>query len=93
MATGDDAYMQRLKRRIEAYLELHDSVLVAALNHHYKSRTGIVQAKLFDLRALTEALHRSNLDVSEIISEKGTIPLLHPFRLNGNKIIHKDENC
>ena len=93
MTTGDDAYIQSLERRIAAYLEMHDSVLVSALNHHYKSRTATVQAKLFDLRALTEALHRSNLDVSEIISEKGTIPLLHPFRLNGNKVIHKDENC
>ena len=93
MTTGDDAYIQSLERRIAAYLEMHDSVLVSALNHHYKSRTATVQAKLFDLRALTEALHRSNLDVSRIINKNGNIPLLHPFQLNGSQVIHnEDEN-
>jgi len=82
-------YAERFERRVVEYLEMHDYILVGALNRHYTSRTGVVQAKLFDLRALTEAISRSNLDASEIVSDCGQIPLTSSFRLEGKKIIRE----
>ena len=61
-------YTERFERRVAEYLEMHDYILLDALNRHYTSRTASLRAKLFDLRALTEAISRSDLDASEIVT-------------------------
>lgn len=66
MATGDDAYIQSLERRITAYLEMHPVLLVTALNVHYNHKAAFNQSIFFDRKALVEAIYRSPLDTSAI---------------------------
>ena len=81
--------MNPFERRVTAYLEMHPIILVAALNVHQKSRNAFNQARLFDRRCITEALHRSSIDCSEISISTG-ICWDNPFSLDENlgKIVH-----
>mgnify|MGYP006185890043 CR=1 FL=1 len=56
------------ERRVSAYLEMNRVVLVAALNEHAHGMNfgAFNQTKFFDLRCLTEALIRSDLDISDL---------------------------
>lgn len=80
---------EAFERRVAAYLEMDDSGIVAELNHHYNTQGGYyVQAKLFDWRALTEAIRRSDLYTSEINFIGGIISMESgPFRLEDKKIV------
>lgn len=62
---GDEDF----ERRVSAYLEMNRVVLVAALNEHAHGMNfgAFNQAKFFDLRCLTEALIRSDLDISDLL--------------------------
>ena len=96
MATGDDAYNQSLERRIAAYLEMHPVMVVAALNKHYETRAAFNQSKFFDRRALVEALHRSSIDASAILTNNHVgagISWRAPFLLTDNcrKIVYRED--
>ena len=96
MAIDDDAYIQSLERRIAAYLEMHPVMVVAALNKHYETRAAFNQSKFFDRRALVEALHRSSLDASAILTNNHVgagISWRAPFALTdkGRKNVHKED--
>jgi len=54
--------------RVSAYSEMNRVVLVAALNEHAHGMNfgAFNQTKFFDLRCLTEALIRSELDISDL---------------------------
>ena len=98
MAIGDDEYNAALERRIEAYLVMHPVMVVAALNKHYETRAAFNQSKFFDRRALVEALHRSPLDASAILTNNHVgagISWRAPFALTdkGRKIVHKENDC
>ena len=61
---GDEDF----ERRVSAYSEMNRVVLVAALNAHAHGMNfgAFNQTKFFDLRCLTEALIRSDLDISDL---------------------------
>tara|TARA_B100001996_G_scaffold182204_1_gene139225 strand:- start:795 stop:1109 length:315 start_codon:yes stop_codon:yes gene_type:complete len=93
-----------LERRIQAYLEMHPIMIVAALNVHQRTRAGFNQSKFFDRKALAEALHRSPLDTSEIFTHStwyDGISWEAPFALTGDsfdlpnrgKIVHIEDDC
>ena len=88
-------YPERLERRIAAYLELHPTIIVAALNLHYESRCAFNQSKFFDRKALVEAIRRSPLDASAILTNNHVgagISWRAPFRLvDYNKIVYEEE--
>ena len=64
---------ESFKRRVTAYLEMPPAIMVVVLNFHFKQRGVFNQSRLFDLRCFTEALRRSPIDTSKILSEKGDI--------------------
>ena len=89
MYIGDENF----ERRVSAYLEMEPVILVAALNVHFKGRTAFSQTKFFDLSCLTEALLRSDIDISELsVINADKISLNGPFKLvDSNKIIREEE--
>ena len=89
-------YPERLERRIAAYLEMHPVFIVAALNLHYETRAAFNQSKFFDRKALVEAIIRSPLDASTILTNNHVgagISWRAPFILTENctKIVYKEE--
>jgi len=58
---------------VAAYLEMPPAIMVVVLNFHFKQRGVFNQSRSFDFRCLTEALRRSPIDTSKILSEKGQI--------------------
>jgi len=62
---------ESFERRVAAYLEMHPAIIVAVLNFHFKQRGVFNQSRSFDFRCFTEALRRSPIDTSKILSEKG----------------------
>ena len=88
-------YPERLERRIAAYLELHPTIIVAALNKHYETRAAFNQSKFFDRKALVEAIRRSPLDASAILTNNHVgsgISWRAPFRLiEYKKIVYEEE--
>ena len=72
---------ESFERRVAAYLEMRPAIMVVVLNFHFKQRGVFNQSRLFDLRCFTEALRRSPIDTSKILSEKGQIMMDDgPFR-------------
>jgi hypothetical protein len=62
-------------------LEMPPAIMVVVLNFHFKQRGVSNQSRLFDLRCFTEALRRSPIDTSKILSENGHIVMDDgPFR-------------
>ena len=64
---------ESFERRVAAYLEMPPAIMVVVLNFHFKQRGVFNQSRSFDFRCLTEALRRSPIDTSKILSEKGQI--------------------
>ena len=98
LARSRREYPERLERRIVAYLEMHPVFIVAALNLHYETRCAFNQSKFFDRRALVEAIRRSPLDASAILTNNHVgagISWRAPFALTdkGRKIVHKENDC
>ena len=96
MAIGDEEYNAALERRIEAYLEMHPVMVVAALNKHYETRAAFNQSKFFDRRALVEAIRRSPLDASAILTNNHVgagISWSAPFLLTDKcrKIVYRED--
>ena len=72
---------ESFERRVVAYLQVPPAIMVVVLNFHFKQREVFNQSRLFDLRCFTEALRRSPIDTSKILSEKGQILMDDgPFR-------------
>ena len=72
---------ESFERRVAAYLEMPPAIIVVVLNFHFKQWGVFNQSRLFDLRCFTEALRRSPIDTSKILSEKGRIVMDDgPFR-------------
>ena len=72
---------ESFERRVAAYLEMRPAIMVVVLNFHFKQRGIFNQSRLFDLRCFTEALRRSPIDTSKILSENGHIVMDDgPFR-------------
>jgi len=72
---------ESFERRVAAYLEMSPAIMVVVLNFHFKQRGVFNQSRLFDLRCFTEALRRSPIDTSKILSEKEQIVMDGgPFR-------------
>tara|TARA_B100001175_G_C18937881_1_gene369984 strand:- start:147 stop:455 length:309 start_codon:yes stop_codon:yes gene_type:complete len=72
---------ESFERRVAAYLEMKPIIIVLVLNFHFKQRGVFNQSRFFDLRCFTEALRRSPIDTSKILSEKGQIVIDDgPFR-------------
>ena len=72
---------ESFERRVAAYLEMKPIIIVLVLNFHFKQRGVFNQSRLFDLRCFTEALRRSPIDTSKILSENGHIVMEYgPFR-------------
>ena len=72
---------EAFERRVAAYLEMQPAIIAVVLNHHFEQRGTMLQSRLFDLRCFTEALRRSPIDTSKILSEKGRIVMNDgPFR-------------
>ena len=72
---------ESFERRVAAYLQMPPAIMVVVLNFHFKQRGVFNQSRLFDLRCFTEALRRSPIDTSEILSEKEQIVMDGgPFR-------------
>ena len=88
-----DINNERFQRRVSAYLEMDPAILVAVLNFHYKGLGAFNQNKFFDLRCLTEALLRSEIDISSLSVRGDSISLDGPFTLNDerNKITKQDD--
>ena len=87
-----DVDNENFQRRVSAYLEMDPVILVAALNSHVEGRTAFNQSKFFDLRCLTEALLRSEIDISSLSIIGDMISLDGPFTLVGrNKITKQDD--
>ena len=61
---------ESFERRVAAYLEMSPAIMVVVLNFHFKQRRVFNQSRLFDLRCFTEALRRSPIDTSKILSKK-----------------------
>lgn len=87
-----DIKNEYFQRRVSAYLEMDPVILVAALNVHVKGRTAFSQTKFFDLRCLTEALIRSEIDISSLSIIGENISLDGPFTLVGRDKIAKQDN-
>ena len=67
--------------RVAAYLEMEPIIIVLVLNFYFKQRGIFNQSRFFDLRCFTEALRRSPIDTSKILSKKGQIVMDNgPFR-------------
>jgi hypothetical protein len=95
MAIGDDEYNAALEQRISAYMEMHPVMIVAALNVHQRTRAAFNQSKFFDRKALAEALRRSPINTSEIVTNSSWydgVSWKAPFALTDNcrKIIHTE---
>ena len=72
---------ESFERRVVAYLQVPPAIMVVVLNFHFKQRGFFNQSRLFDLRCFTEALRRSPIDTSKILSEKGQILMADgPFK-------------
>ena len=65
---------ENFEKRVAAYLEMNPVIMIAALNEHAHAMNygAFIQTIFFDLRCLTEALTRSELDISglEIVNHK-----------------------
>ena len=73
--------IESFERRVAAYLEMRPVIMVVVLNFHFKQREVFNQSRFFDLRCFTEALRRSPIDTSIILSKKGQIVMDDgPFR-------------
>ena len=83
---------ENFQRRVSAYLEMDPVILVAALNVHVEGRAAFSQTKFFDLRCLTEALIRSEIDISSLSIIADKITLDGPFTLVGRDKIAKQDN-
>lgn len=90
---------ENFERRVSAYLEMNPVIMVAALNEHAHAMNhgAFNQTIFFDLRCLTEALTRSELDISEleIVNHKISLhgqPKPCYFSLIGrNRIVYVNE--
>ena len=72
---------ESFERRVVAYLQVPPAIMVVVLNFHFKQRGVFNQSRFFDLRCFTEALRRSPIDTSKILSENGHIVMDNgPFR-------------
>ena len=72
---------ESFERRVAAYLEMKPIIIVLVLNFHFKQQGVFNQSRFFDLRCFTEALRRSPIDTSKILSKKGQIVMDDgPFR-------------
>ena len=83
---------ENFERRVSAYLEMNPVIMVAALNEHAHAMNhgAFNQTIFFDLRCLTEALNRSEVDISglEIVNHKISLngqPKPYYFSLVGRK--------
>lgn len=65
---------ENFEKRVAAYLEMNPVIMIAALNEHAHAMNygAFIQTIFFDLRCLTEALSRSEVDISglEIVNHK-----------------------
>lgn len=65
---------ENFEKRVAAYLEMNPVIMIAALNEHAHAMNygAFIQTIFFDLRCLTEALNRSEVDISglEIVNHK-----------------------
>jgi len=83
---------EKFEKRVAAYLEMNPVIMIAALNEHAHAMNNgaFNQTIFFDLRCLTEALIRSEVDISglEIVNHKISLngqPKLCYFSLVGRK--------